>query len=135
MLAAAFLLIIICGFAFLYENALQEKDVLFQTSTINALSEGVYDGEITYGELKKHGDVGIGTFNDLDGEMIELDGNFYQIKADGIVYLVDDSMRTPFAVVTFFEPDKTLLLDKSMDYQQFSTNEKHLLRHQNRRGF
>ena len=105
-------------FAFLYENALQEKDVLFQTSTINALSVGVYDGEITYGELKKHGDVGIGTFNNLDGEMIELDGNFYQIKADGIVYPVDDSMRTPFAVVTFFEPDKTLLLDESMDYQQ-----------------
>ncbi|MDE3226620.1 MAG: acetolactate decarboxylase, partial [Nitrospirota bacterium] len=50
---------------------------LFQTSTIGALMEGVYDGEVTYGELAKHGDFGLGTFNALDGEMIAFDGTFY----------------------------------------------------------
>ncbi len=44
--------IAIYGFAFLYEKDLQEKDILFQVSTMKALSEGVYDGDITYGELK-----------------------------------------------------------------------------------
>ena len=86
-----------------------------KTSTINALLEGVYDGDITFGELKEHGDFGLGTVNQLDGEMIALDGIFYQIKSDGIAYPVDASMKTPFAVVTFFEPDKTLLIDKPLD--------------------
>jgi acetolactate decarboxylase len=82
------------------------------------LLEGVYDGEITYKKLKKYGDFGIGTFNNLDGEMIGLESRFYQIKTDGIAYPVDESMRTPFAVVTFFEPDKSVLLDKALNYEK-----------------
>ena len=101
-----------------YSHPQENRDVLFQTSPINALLEGVYEGEITYEELKRHGNFGIGTFNSLDGEMIGLEGKFYQIKADGIAYSVDGSMRTPFAVVTFFEPDKVVLLDKALDYRQ-----------------
>jgi len=114
LLVTAFLVTAIFGCSSLRKD----KDVLFQTSTINALLEGVYDGEVTYQELKKHGNFGIGTFNGLDGEMIGLDGKFYQIKADGIAYPVDDSMKTPFAVVTFFDPDSSVLLDKAMDYKQ-----------------
>jgi len=102
-----------------YSNLQENKDILFQTSTINTLFEGVYDGNMTYNELKKHGDIGIGTFNGLDGEMIGLDGKFYQIKADGMAYPVDDSMRTPFAIVTFFEIDSSVLLDESLNYTQF----------------
>lgn len=109
-----FLLVFVLGSAYSQES----KDILFQTSTINALLEGIYDGEMTYKELKQHGGFGIGTFNNLDGEMIGLEGKFYQIKADGIAYPVDDSMKTPFAAVTFFESDKTVLLDKTVDYQE-----------------
>jgi len=113
-LVAALLLISIAGCSHFQGN----RDVLFQTSTIGALLEGVYDGEITYAQLKRHGDFGIGTFNGLDGEMIGLEGRFYQIKADGKAYPVDDSMKTPFAVVTFFEPDKSAVLDKAEDLEQ-----------------
>jgi len=67
-LMIALLIIAISGCSLRQEN----KDVLFQTSTIDALLEGVYDGEITYRELKQHGDFGIGTFNALDGEMVGL---------------------------------------------------------------
>lgn len=111
---AVFLLIILSGYLHGQEN----EDVLFQTSTINALLEGIYDGEMTYEELREHGNFGIGTFNGLDGEMIGLDGAFYQIKADGTAHLVDGSMRTPFAVVTFFESDQMVWLDKASDYKE-----------------
>ena len=114
LLVATSLLIAISGCSRVQEN----KDVLFQASTMNAILERVYDGEITYKELKQHGDFGIGTFNGLDGELFALEGKFYQIKADGIAYPVDDSMKTPFAVVTFFEPDKSVLLDEASDYKQ-----------------
>ena len=83
---------------------------VFQNSTINALLEGVYDGSMTYGELRRHGDFGLGTFNALDGEMVAFDGEFYQIKSDGIAYPVADEQRTPFATVLFFQPKCTRTL-------------------------
>ena len=114
LLSVIILVILTCGCSFAQEH----EEVLYQTSTINALLDEIYDGNVTFGELKEHGDLGLGTFNSLDGEMIGLDGVFYQIKADGIAYPVDDLMKTPFAVVTFFESDKTEELDKSVNYDQ-----------------
>src|SRR5919202_5710743 len=77
---------------------------LFQTSTIEALLDGNYDGDVTFAELEDRGDFGLGTLNALDGEMIALDGSFYQVKSDGRAYPIDGKARTPFAVVTVFEP-------------------------------
>ena len=77
---------------------------LFQTSTIDALLRGKYDGDVDFAELAGRGDFGLGTLDALDGEMIALDGRFYQVKADGRAYQIDPQARTPFAVVTFFEP-------------------------------
>lgn len=116
LLAAILAIMTICTSGCL--SSPQDRDVLFQTSTISALSEGDFDGNLTYGDLKQHGDFGLGTFDDLNGEMIALADEFYQIKADGKAYSVEDSMETPFAVVTFFEPDKTVSLDKMLDYEQ-----------------
>ena len=96
----------------------ESRDVLYQTSTFNALLAGVFNGNITYNELKKYGDFGIGTFDSLDGEMIAMDGKFYQIKADGFAYAVDDEMKTPFALVTFFQTDNLVVLDKPMELKQ-----------------
>jgi len=94
------------------------KDTLFQVSTINALLEGVYDGEVSFQKLKQHGDFGIGTFNALDGEMIAVDGNFFQVKSDGIAYAVKDNMKTPFAAVTYFEHDKSFILKNIRNFAQ-----------------
>ena len=93
------------------------RDTLFQISTINALMDGAYRGEMTIGQLKKYGEFGIGTLDALDGEMIALDGKFYQIKADGVAYPVPDSMTTPFAVITVFDADKTVPVQTAMDYE------------------
>ncbi len=114
LLVSIIQVILICGCSYAQRN----EEVLYQTSTINALLDEVYDGNVTFGELKRHGDLGLGTFNNLDGEMIGMDGEFYQIKADGVAYPVNDSMKTPFAVVTFFESDKVDELGKSVSYEQ-----------------
>jgi acetolactate decarboxylase len=117
LLVVTFLVVAICGCSPLQEN----EDVLFQVSTMNAIFRADYDGEITYGKLKQHGDFGIGTFDALDGELFALEGKFYRIKADGRAYPVDDSMKTPFAVITFFQPDKSVLSDKVSDYEQLQS--------------
>jgi acetolactate decarboxylase len=88
--------------------AAQSRSELFQTSTIDALLQGVYDGEMTVGELRNHGDFGIGTFNGADGEMIVLAGRCFQIASDGKARRMSDDVRTPFATVTDFTPDLTI---------------------------
>jgi acetolactate decarboxylase len=88
---------------------------LFQVSTSGALVEGVYGGAVTIGELRKHGDFGLGTFEGLDGEMIALDGRFYQVRSDGTVHEAADSDCSPFAVVTHFSPDERLSIRECRD--------------------
>ena len=56
---------------------------VYQISTMGALLDGVYDGDVTIRELLRHGDFGLGTFNGLDGEMLVLDGVCYQLRSDG----------------------------------------------------
>ncbi len=92
------------------------QETLTQISTVGALLDGVYDGVIPYSDLKEYGDFGIGTFEGLDGEMIALNGDFYQVKADGVAYEVEGSVKTPFACVTFFDVDKEAKLSEGMDY-------------------
>ena len=92
---------------------------LFQTSTIDALLSGSYEGDVSFAELRARGDFGLGTFDALDGEMVGLDGVFYQVKADGRAYEVDERAKTPFAVVTFFEPRKIRQLNAPMDHVAF----------------
>jgi len=92
------------------------RDIIFQTSTIDALLAGVYDGDMTCQCLLKHSDLGIGTFDRLDGELVLLDGRIYQVKADGKIYLPDPSLKTPFATVCSFSPEKLFSISNSMDY-------------------
>jgi acetolactate decarboxylase len=74
----------------------------------------------TVGELRKHGNFGIGTFEGLEGEMIVIDGKVYQVKADGRVYVVSDTATTPFATVTWFERDITETVNRPMNLSVFS---------------
>lgn len=83
-----------------------EHSTLFQVSTSGALVEGIYKGAVSIGHLREHGDFGLGTYEGLDGEMVALDGVFFQVRSDGTVHLAADSMLSPFAAVTFFKPEK-----------------------------
>ena len=78
---------------------------LFQVSTLDALSSGIYGGSFTVGELRKHGDFGVGTYEGLDGEMIVLDGHFYHMRSNGVLSESSDDERVPFAAVTQFKPE------------------------------
>jgi acetolactate decarboxylase len=94
------------------EHRVNDSDVLYQVSTIDALLQGVYDGVLPISELVTHGNFGIGTFDGLEGEMLALDGNYYQIKTDGVAYPVSGETTTPFATVTYFEADENFMLDE-----------------------
>ncbi len=88
------------------------RDTLFQVSLLDALMLGHYKGLVRIGQLKAHGNLGLGTLEGLDGELVLVDGVFYVIDVDGVVRLVDDEEFVPFAAVTWFEPEHPLILDE-----------------------
>jgi acetolactate decarboxylase len=76
-----------------------------QVSVIDALMVGRYDGVMPMSELLQHGDFGVGTVDHLDGELVILDGQAFQIRGDGSVHDVTGKGSTPFASVTRFQED------------------------------
>jgi acetolactate decarboxylase len=102
-------------------HAGHEPHVLFQASTIGALLEGGFEGDVSFAELAQEGDLGLGTVNHLDGEMIALDGRFYRADVDGQLHELPGSERTPFAVVLPFEPRIDFDLEGSVDHDRLLT--------------
>jgi acetolactate decarboxylase len=82
-----------------------EAHTIYQVSTSTALVEGIYQGVVRAGTLRQHGDLGLGTFENLDGEMVVVGGHVYQVRCDASVQEVDDDVLSPFAAVTRFAPD------------------------------
>ncbi|REG52205.1 acetolactate decarboxylase [Paraburkholderia sp. BL6669N2] len=93
--------------SFSYLNTDQPESEIFQTSLMSALIDGVYDGSVTIAELLEHGDFGLGTFNDLDGELIAFDSEVHQLREDGSARVAGMDQKTPFAVMTHFRPSIT----------------------------
>ncbi|MCP4376418.1 MAG: acetolactate decarboxylase [bacterium] len=104
-------LVAVLGFAVvLASGCTRPEAVAWQYSTINALLEGVYDGQMTCGRVLQHGNFGLGTFNALDGEMVVIDAEIYKIGADGKALRMGPGEMTPFTLVTSFEPDMTFAI-------------------------
>jgi acetolactate decarboxylase len=89
-------------------------NTLFLSSTLAAFLQGDYYGSIDIASLSKHGDFGLGTFDQLDGEMLALDGRFYQISASGKVKSAQPTMTSPYAALSFFKPTQKIEINKSM---------------------
>jgi acetolactate decarboxylase len=91
---------------------------LYQVSTSSALVEGVYRGAVTVKTLREHGDHGLGTFDHIDGEMIVVDGRFFQVRSDGSVRECEDDALTPFAVITHFAPEPATRVSECRDFDR-----------------
>ena len=88
---------------------------VYLSAPVSALMKGLYEEDTTIANIKKHGDFGLGTFNDLNGEMVMLDGRAYQLETDGLAHSVDDAARMPFACVTFFHPTTVEDIEQDLD--------------------
>ncbi|HXX55499.1 MAG TPA: acetolactate decarboxylase, partial [Methanoregula sp.] len=113
--------LVFCGISVFgsVEKVLQphpDRETFYQVSTMGALAGGAFAGVQPVSELKKHGDFGIGTFDGLNGEMIVLDGNVYQAFSNGTVATAPEKETVPFAMVTWFDRDSTVITDRPMNY-------------------
>jgi len=102
----------------LFMQADAAPNLITQVSTIDALLAGSYEGVESFRELLNFGTLGLGTFEHLDGELLILDSEVYQIKADGKVYQPELSATTPFAVICPFQADKNLAFEKPLSFKE-----------------
>jgi acetolactate decarboxylase len=98
-----------------------EHQTIFQVSTVGALVEGVYEGAVRIGALREHGDFGLGTFEGLDGEMVALDGDFFQVRSDGALHRPTDDTLSPYAMVTHFVADRSVTLPPVATFDELET--------------
>ena len=96
---------------------MHSAETLTQFPTIDALMQGIYDGLATFAQVRRYGDFGIGTANHLDGEMLALDGVFYQITSDGKVHVISYREKTSFATVSFFHGEHSAEMPKLSSFR------------------
>ena len=94
---------------------------LFQVSTSAALVEGLYQGAVRVSRLLRHGDFGLGTFIDLDGEMVVLEGICYQVSSNGGVAVIEGDQLVPYAVVTRFKEEVSKQLKRLNSFGELTS--------------
>jgi acetolactate decarboxylase len=94
----------------------QKPDEFYHYSIWAALVNKVYDGNLTVKEAKNYGDIGLGTYNGADGELIALDGVFYHVPSSGVVSVVDDTTHIPYLNAAFFDKDISFEIKDRINY-------------------
>lgn len=92
-----------------------KSNKIYQASTLQALALGYTKPVVTVQQLLQNGDIGLGTFENVDGEMIILDGVCYQAKQDGGIVRSKDSDGVPFAVAGSVKDGKKINMKNMKD--------------------
>ncbi|MBQ8092778.1 MAG: acetolactate decarboxylase [Clostridia bacterium] len=88
---------------------------MYQVSTLQALALGYSKAVIKAGDLLQEGDTGLGTFEDVNGEMIVMDGQCYRADQDGCVTVVAPETGVPFAAVARLNGEQQFSLNNMPD--------------------
>lgn len=94
---------------------------MYQVSTLQALAMGYTRAVVTVEELLRHGDTGLGTFENVDGEMIVADGVCYRAMADGTVVTAPPEMGVPFSSVSRLVGSRCFSLEALADIGALKT--------------
>ena len=103
-----------------YTTLVQDRDTVYQLAPFLYILSGNYDGALTVAQFKAAGNLGIGTFEGLDGEAVMLDGVVYQVKGDGSVSCPEDTRHMPFGACTLFDNDLQRTMKHIASFDIFS---------------
>ncbi|MDO4870420.1 MAG: acetolactate decarboxylase [Bacillota bacterium] len=97
------------------------SSTMYQVSTLQALALGYTRPVTTVSELVRHGNIGLGTFENVDGEMIILDGECYRAAEDGSASPAPGELGVPFASVTNAKAERLFDIDDVADMETLKT--------------
>ncbi|HYW13530.1 MAG TPA: acetolactate decarboxylase [Longimicrobium sp.] len=89
---------------------------VWQLAPAQLLIQGGYDGILSVAEVQRHGDLGLAGADKLNGEMVLVDGQFYQFLSSGQVVQPPSTMRLPFAAVTRWEGGRDVAVQPGLAY-------------------
>ncbi|WP_220739466.1 acetolactate decarboxylase [Leuconostoc miyukkimchii] len=96
--------------------------VLYQHGTLELIMAGLYDGTTTFQSILAHGNTGIGTMDQLDGEVTVLNGDIYQTTSDGRTKKVDNlNLETPFISIHLESKDQINVNYDTLNFNQISS--------------
>lgn len=96
--------------------ACSAEDAVFQLSLAHVLLDGGFDGVATLAEAIGDGDHGLGTFDRLDGELVIVDGDPWQVDWHGHARIMPPETLTPFVcVTTMTSPQRRRITDATRD--------------------
>lgn len=97
------------------------ENKMYQVSTLQALALGYSRAVINVEELIHNGDTGLGTFEDVNGEMIVMDGHCYRADHSGCVTEVDTTTGVPFAAVAKLNGEQKFEMEHMSDIESIRT--------------
>jgi len=105
-----------------FSDIISEPPVMYQASTYAMVESGNYSEVITVDDMKNYGTFGVGGFEDLDGELTQIDGDVYQIKHDGTVLEPEGDTGICFANTITFDPEYVINLNETMNEDSLLSN-------------
>ena len=100
---------------------------MYQVSTLQALMLGYSRAVISVSELLSHGNIGLGTFTDVDGEMIVLDGECYRALENGDIVMAEPDRGVPFSTVCTMSASYPLEFDRMDCIDDLKTELNHII--------
>lgn len=98
------------------QTQVPRSQTIWQLSPVATFETGEYDAAATVGEVRTHGNMGLGAAQSLDGEMLLLDGRFWRFAASGQVVPAPDALGMPFAEVTEWRGGTEITLAPGLTY-------------------
>lgn len=115
--AFVLLVIVSCSSPNSKSNGLTKPEATFYQYNIwAAFVNKVFDGHLKVSFLKQHGDIGLGSFDHLDGEMVMLNGIAYRIREDGVVSEGNPDDEIAYADACFFKSDTSIHVNSFRNY-------------------
>lgn len=99
----------------------EKSDKIYQYSIWRAFINLIYDGEITINELKQHGNIGLGSYSTLSGELVMVDGKPYKIPESGNVEIASDDETLAFTTATYFDNDTSFNLSGKLNPEELES--------------
>ncbi|TWU31959.1 acetolactate decarboxylase [Novipirellula artificiosorum] len=92
-------------------------ETYYQYSIWGAFVNRVFEGFLPVEELKQQGDIGLGSFTKLDGEMVMLDGVPYKIDETGKVFVPPNDEKLVYANAAYFDEDQSFQLPAVSNFE------------------